>query len=70
MTRSVDVLWPSGGAHAVPCGYMPWHVRDNALTASAEGASGSESSWGHGTATPLRASKRDNYTLVCRPQGG
>jgi hypothetical protein len=31
MTRSVDVFWPSGGAHAVPYGYMPWHVRDNAL---------------------------------------
>ena len=30
MTRSVDVLWPSGRAHAVPCGYMPWHVSDNA----------------------------------------
>ena len=32
MTCSVDVLWPSGRAHAVPRGYMPWYISDNALT--------------------------------------
>ena len=36
---------PTGyrGGAASPCRDMPWHVRCNALTASAEGASGSKS---------------------------